>query len=157
MFLIFLFTKLSHCYQFVGTIVAGTINIGVAWWLLESVTNICQDNLLPADSPWTCPSDRVFFDASVIWGLVGPRRIFGPLGNYGALNWFFLGGAIGPVIVWLLHRAFPSQSWIPLINLPVLIGATASMPPATSLNYNMWVSVGTVFNFFVFRYFYGLT
>ncbi|XP_078162562.1 oligopeptide transporter 4-like [Carex rostrata] len=144
--------KSMFIVQFVGTIVAGTINIGVAWWLLESVTNICQDNLLPADSPWTCPSDRVFFDASVIWGLVGPRRIFGPLGNYGALNWFFLGGAIGPVIVWLLHRAFPSQSWIPLINLPVLIGATASMPPATSLNYNMWVAVGTVFNFFVFRY-----
>ncbi|KAF3321529.1 oligopeptide transporter 4-like protein [Carex littledalei] len=144
--------KSMFIVQFVGTIVAGTINIGVAWWLLESVTNICQDNLLPADSPWTCPSDRVFFDASVIWGLVGPRRIFGPLGNYGALNWFFLGGAIGPVIVWLLHRAFPSQLWIPLINLPVLIGATASMPPATSLNYNMWVSIGTVFNFFVFRY-----
>ncbi|KAJ3680673.1 hypothetical protein LUZ60_016951 [Juncus effusus] len=137
--------------QFVGTIVAGTINLGVAWWLLDSIENICGDNL-PADSPWTCPGDRVFFDASVIWGLVGPRRIFGPLGQYSALNWFFLGGAIGPVLVWLLHRAFPAQSWIPLINLPVLIGATASMPPATALNYNMWVAVGTVFNFFVFRY-----
>lgn len=141
-----------YLYQFVGTIIAGTINLGVAWWLLESITNICQDNLLPPDSPWTCPGDRVFFDASVIWGLVGPRRIFGPLGSYGALNWFFLGGAIGPVIVWIFHKIFPKQSWIPLINLPVLIGATASMPPATALNYNAWVAVGTVFNYFVFRY-----
>ncbi|KAJ4746416.1 hypothetical protein LUZ62_080821 [Rhynchospora pubera] len=138
--------------QFVGTIVAGTINIGVAWWLLDSVKNICDDNLLPPNSPWTCPGDRVFFDASVIWGLVGPRRIFGPLGNYGALNWFFFGGFVGPIIVWLLHKAFPSQSWIPLINLPVLFGATAMMPPATSLNYNMWVVVGVVFNYFVYRY-----
>ncbi|XP_078162563.1 oligopeptide transporter 4-like [Carex rostrata] len=144
--------KSMFLVQFVGTIVAGTINISVAWWLLGSIHNICQDNLLPADSPWTCPGDRVFFDASVIWGLVGPRRIFGPQGNYSALNWFFIGGAIGPVIVWLFHRAFPSQSWIPLINLPVLIGATAYMPPATALNYNMWIAVGTVFNFFVYRY-----
>ncbi|KAI3961278.1 hypothetical protein MKX01_006992 [Papaver californicum] len=138
--------------QFIGTIIAGTINIGVAWWLLTSIENICQEELLPANSPWTCPGDRVFFDASVIWGLVGPRRIFGPLGNYAALNWFFLGGAVGPILVWFLHKAFPKQSWIPLINLPVLLGATASMPPATAVNYNSWILVGTIFNFFVFRY-----
>jgi OPT family oligopeptide transporter len=138
--------------QFVGTIVAGTINLTVAWWLLHSIDNICHKNLLLQNSPWTCPGDEVFFDASVIWGLVGPTRIFGSQGQYHALNWFFLGGILGPCLVWLLHRAFPNQSWIPLINLPVLLGATAYMPPATALNYNSWVLVGTVFNFFIFRY-----
>ncbi|KAL8116849.1 oligopeptide transporter 4-like [Apium graveolens] len=138
--------------QFIGTIIAGTINLSVAWWLLESIENICQDDLLPADSPWTCPGDRVFFDASVIWGLVGPKRIFGSQGNYSSMNWFFLGGALGPIVVWLFHKAFPKQSWIPLINLPVLLGATGAMPPATPLNYNAWIIVGTIFNFFVFRY-----
>ncbi|XP_077234070.1 oligopeptide transporter 4-like isoform X1 [Tasmannia lanceolata] len=138
--------------QFIGTIIAGTINIAVAMWLLNSINHICQDELLPPDSPWTCPGDRVFFDASVIWGLVGPKRIFGALGNYGALNWFFVGGALGPFFVWLMHKAFPNQTWIPLINLPVLLGATAYMPPATALNYNSWVFVGVVFNFFIFRY-----
>ncbi|KAJ9159243.1 hypothetical protein P3X46_024763 [Hevea brasiliensis] len=138
--------------QFIGTMLAGTINLAVAWWLLNSINNICQDDLLPPDSPWTCPGDRVFFDASVIWGLVGPKRIFGSLGNYQAMNWFFLGGAAGPVIVWLLHKTFPKQSWIPLINLPVLLGSTAMMPPATAVNYNSWIIVGTFFNFFIFRY-----
>ncbi|KAK7368873.1 hypothetical protein VNO80_10905 [Phaseolus coccineus] len=138
--------------QFIGTMLAGSISTGVAWWLLNSVHNICHRDLLPEGSPWTCPSDHVFFDASVIWGLVGPRRIFGPHGNYQALNWFFLGGAIGPILVWLLHKAFPKQSWIPLINLPVLLGATGMMPPATALNYNAWIIIGTIFNFFVFRY-----
>ncbi|XP_028107393.1 oligopeptide transporter 4-like [Camellia sinensis] len=138
--------------QFLGTIIAGTINLGVAWWLLTNIKDICHKDILPTNSPWTCPNDRVFFDASVIWGLVGPRRIFGHLGSYEALNWFFLGGALGPCVVWLLHRAFPTQTWIPLINLPVLLGATAYMPPATALNYNSWILVGTIFNFFVFRY-----
>lgn len=137
--------------QFLGTIIAGTVNLSVAWWLLHSVDNICHQDK-QSNSPWTCPSDRVFFDASVIWGLVGPRRIFGPLGNYAAVNWFFLGGIMGPFVVWLLHIAFPKKSWIPLINLPVLLGATAYMPPATALNYNSWILVGTIFNFFVFRY-----
>lgn len=138
--------------QCVGTIIAGTVNIGVAWWLLHTVENICQDQLLPPNSPWTCPGDRVFFDASVIWGLVGPKRIFGSEGNYSQLNWFFLIGVMGPLLVWLLHKAFPSQKWIKFINLPVLFGATAVMPPATTVNFNCWIIVGTVFNFFVFRY-----
>ncbi|KAJ4746418.1 oligopeptide transporter [Rhynchospora pubera] len=144
--------KSMFIVQFVGTMLAGTVNIGVAWWLLTTIENICDTDKLSPNSPWTCPGDRVFFDASVIWGLVGPKRIFGSEGTYGALNWFFIIGAIGPIIVWLFHKTFPSQSWIPLINLPVLIGATAYMPPATALNYNMWVAVGTVFNFFVYRY-----
>ncbi|URD99186.1 oligopeptide transporter [Musa troglodytarum] len=144
--------KSMFLVQFIGTIIAGTINLGVAWWLLGSIKNICHPGLLPPNSPWTCPSDRVFFDASVIWGLVGPRRIFGPKGNYGSLNWFFLVGALGPIIVWLFHKAFPRQSWIPLINLPVLLGATGMMPPATPLNFSAWIAVGTAFNFFVFRY-----
>jgi hypothetical protein len=45
-----------------------------------------------------------------------------------------------------------AQKWILMINLPVLIGATANMPPATSVNYNAWLVIGTFFNFFVFRY-----
>jgi len=130
---------------------AGTINLGVAWWLLPNIPNICHQDP-KSNSPWTCPGDRVFFDASVIWGLVSPKRIFGPYGNYQALNWFFLGGLLGPFVVWLLHMAFPRQSWIPLINLPVLLGATAYMPPATPLNYNSWILVGTIFNYFVFKY-----
>lgn len=144
--------KSMFMVQFIGTIVAGTINLGVGWWLLDSVDMICQDGKLPPNSPWTCPGDRVFFDASVIWGLVGPKRIFGSKGNYGSMNWFFLGGLLGPVVVWLFHKQLPKQTWIPLINLPVLLGATAAMPPATPLNFNSWVLVGTVFNFFIFRY-----
>ncbi|KAK3141635.1 hypothetical protein QOZ80_4BG0336440 [Eleusine coracana subsp. coracana] len=142
--------------QLIGTVVASTMNTVVAWWLLTTVPHICEKENLPEGSPWTCPGDHVFFDASVIWGLVGPRRIFGPLGYYNALNWFFLGGLIGPVFVWLLARAFPAHArWISLINLPVLLGATGNMPPASTLNFTAWCFVGMVFNFIVFRYWKG--
>ncbi|KAK1432295.1 hypothetical protein QVD17_09190 [Tagetes erecta] len=138
--------------QLIGTIIAGTINISVAWWLLSSVENICQDQLLPPGSPWTCPGDRVFYDASIIWGLVGPERMFGSLGPYSALNWFFLFGFLAPIVVFMFHKAFPNQKWIKFINLPVILGSCAMMPPATTLNFNSWVVVGTIFNFFVLKY-----
>lgn len=144
--------KSMFIVQIIGTLIAGTVDVGVAWWLLGSIQNICHEELLPPGSPWTCPGDNVFFDASVIWGLVGPRRIFGPLGNYSRLNWFFLIGALGPIIVWLSQKAFPNQRWISLIHIPVLLGATAGMPPASTVNYNSWIIVAVIFNYFVYKY-----
>ncbi|RDX62929.1 Oligopeptide transporter 4, partial [Mucuna pruriens] len=138
--------------QIVGTLIAGTVDVGVAWWLLGSIKNICKEDLLPPDSPWTCPGDKVFFDASVIWGLVGPKRIFGSLGNYSKLNWFFFIGALGPLVVWVLQKLFPKQEWMSLIHLPVLFGATGNMPPASTVNFNSWIIVGTIFNYFIFKY-----
>lgn len=119
---------------------------------MDSISNICNTELLPPGSPWTCPGDHVFYDASVIWGLIGPRRIFGDLGTYSNVNWFFLAGAIAPLLVWLAHRAFPSHEWIKLINAPILIGATGQMPPATAVNYTTWIIAGFLSGFVVYRY-----
>lgn len=133
-----------------GTVIACFVYLGTAWWLMESITDICDTKA--ANSVWTCPSDKVFYDASVIWGLIGPRRIFGDLGTYKAINWFFLAGAIAPSLVWLGSKAFPNQEWITLINMPVLIGATAMMPPATAVNYTTWIVAGFLSGFVVYRY-----
>ncbi|PRQ60497.1 putative oligopeptide transporter, OPT superfamily [Rosa chinensis] len=138
--------------QMVGTVVAVVVYQCTAWWLMADIPNLCDTSLLPADSPWTCPMDRVFFDASVIWGLVGPRRIFGNLGEYSNINWFFLGGAIAPVLVWLAHWTFPKQKWILAVNMPVLLGATGMMPPATAINFTSWIFLAFVSGFVVFRY-----
>lgn len=122
---------------------------------MDSIPDICDRALLPAGSPWTCPGDHVFYDASVIWGLIGPRRIFGDLGHYSAINWFFLAGAVAPVVVWLAHKAFPDKHWIRLINMPVLLGATVNMPPATAVNYSSWILIGFASGFIAFRYYRG--
>ncbi|KAK9284619.1 hypothetical protein L1049_023795 [Liquidambar formosana] len=139
--------------QVVGTIIAAFVHLGTAWWLMDTIPDICDRAMLPAGSPWTCPSDHVFYDASVIWGLIGPRRIFGDLGYYSAINWFFLAGAIAPLIVWLAHKAFPSKQWIRLIIMPVLLGATINMPPATAVNYTTWIMIGFLSGFVAYRYY----
>lgn len=138
--------------QVVGTVISVIVYLLTAWWLMETVPNLCDTSLLPPNSPWTCPPDGVFFDASVIWGLVGPRRIFGDLGEYGNVNWFFLGGAVAPLLVWLAHKAFPNQNWIRLIHMPVLLGSTSMMPPASAINFTSWIVIGFLSGFVVFRY-----
>ncbi|XP_075486129.1 oligopeptide transporter 6-like [Primulina tabacum] len=139
--------------QVVGTIIAVFVYTITAWWLMDTIPNLCDTSLLPSDSPWKCPMDHVFYDASVIWGLIGPQRIFGNLGVYPAINWFFLGGAIAPFLVWLASKAFPKQKWIRLIHMPVLIGATAMMPPASAVNYTSWLICAFLFGYVIYRHY----
>ena len=46
------------------------------WWLLITVEHICDEALLPEGSPWPCPGDNVYYNASIIWGVVGRWRLF---------------------------------------------------------------------------------
>ncbi|CAN1226906.1 Oligopeptide transporter 7, partial [Linum perenne] len=142
--------------QVAGTVIAAFVHLGTAWWLMSTIPDLCDRSLLPPESPWTCPSDHVFYDASVVWGLIGPRRIFGfggDSGYYSNINWFFLAGAIAPVLVWLAHKAFPRQHWIKLISLPVMFSTTLYMLPATAVNYTSWVLVGFASGFVAYRYY----
>ncbi|MBA0713664.1 hypothetical protein Golax_012684, partial [Gossypium laxum] len=116
------------------------------------IPHLCDTSLLPPDSPWTCPMDRVFFDVSVIWGFVGPRRIFGTKGEYSNVNWFFLSGAVAPLLVWLAHNAYPNKQWIHLIQMPVLLGSTAMMPPATTVNFRSRFIISFVSGYVIFKY-----
>ncbi|KAL9689362.1 hypothetical protein QQ045_009746 [Rhodiola kirilowii] len=138
--------------QVVGTFVSVMVYLGTAWWLMEAIPNLCDTSLLPSNSPWTCPMDRVFFDASVIWGLVGPQRIFGDLGVYPKINYFFIVGAIAPFLVWVATKTFKSQKWIRLIHMPVLLGATSMLPPASAVNFTSWIILAFVSGYVIFKY-----
>lgn len=141
--------------QLVGTLVASTVYFGTAWWLITGVPNICNPELLPEGSQWTCPGIDVFYNASIIWGVVGPLRMFTKLGIYPEQNWFFLIGLLAPIPLWLLARKFPDKKWIRSIHIPLIISATQSMPAARSVNYWTWGAVGVFFNYYIYRKYKG--
>jgi OPT family oligopeptide transporter len=143
--------KSMFIVQLVGTVASTCTYFGTAWWLLTSVEHICETDLLPEGSPWTCPGDDVFYNASIIWGVVGPLRMFTKYGVYKEMNWFFLIGFLAPFPVWLLSHKYPNHKWIKLINMPIIFGATMSMPPARAVNYLTWGVVGIFFNFYVYK------
>ncbi|KAL0328576.1 UNVERIFIED_CONTAM: Oligopeptide transporter 5 [Sesamum calycinum] len=72
-------------------------------------------------------------------------------GVYGSMNWWFLVGAILPIPVYLLARKYPEKKWIQLINVPLILGSTMSMPPARAVNFIMWGAVGIFFNIYIYR------
>ncbi|KAK9134007.1 hypothetical protein Scep_013535 [Stephania cephalantha] len=147
--------KSMFMVQLVGTVISSVVYFGTAWWLLTTVEHICHPSLLPEGSPWTCPGDDIFYNASIIWGVVGPLRMFGRLGLYVKMNYFFLIGALAPVPVWALSHMFPKQKWISLINMPVLFGSSGAMLQAGAVTYWCWGVLGIIFNFYVYRKFRG--
>ncbi|CAG7884454.1 unnamed protein product [Brassica rapa] len=141
--------------QLVATMVSTTVCFGTTWWLLSLVDNICVQEKLPIGSPWTCPGDQVFYNASIIWGIIGPGRMFTSKGVYSGMNWFFLIGFLAPVPVWFFARKFPEKKWIEQIHVPLIFSAASAMPRAKAVNYWSWVIVGVVFNYYIFRRYKG--
>ncbi|KAL1167128.1 hypothetical protein V6Z11_A06G245500 [Gossypium hirsutum] len=147
--------KSMFVVQLVGTVVATSVYFGTAWWLLTTVEHICDPSKLTKGSPWTCPGDDIFYNASIIWGVVGPVRMFGQLGLYSKMNYFFLIGIVAPLPVWILSRMFPEKKWIKLVHMPLIIGGAGALPAARVVNYWCWGSVGVLFNVFVYRRYKG--
>ncbi|CAN6690297.1 unnamed protein product [Malus baccata var. baccata] len=80
---------------------------------LKNIENICDVESHSPNSPCTCPKHRDTFDASVIWGLIGPRRLFGPGGLYRNLVWLFLVGAFLPVPIWVTSKSSQTRNGFP--------------------------------------------
>ncbi|KAK3193820.1 hypothetical protein Dsin_025130 [Dipteronia sinensis] len=137
--------------QVTGTIISCIVSVATSWWLLSAVENICVPEKLPKGSPWTCPGMTVTYDNSVIWGVVGPMRMYYPDGVYSMLLYFFLIGGIAPLFVWAVSKYFPEKKWIKSINIPNILGGASMLLIAGAVNYWSWITVGVLFNVIIYN------
>lgn len=139
--------RLLFTAQLFATVWGSLVQVGVLRWAYTGIDNLCD----PANTAhYTCPNGRVFFNASIIWGVIGPSRQFSHGQIYYGLLFFFLVGAILPVLSWLVLRKRPN-SIIRWINWPVFFSATGYIPPATPYNYGAYSMVGLFFGWFLKR------
>jgi len=144
------YMKIPPRTLFMGQVIASVwtcfVQVAVLNWALGgAISNICEPE---NPSHFTCPNGRVFFNASIIWGVIGPQRMFNPGQIYGHMMWFFLAGALLPVAIYLGARMYP-KSPVRYLSAPLIFGGTGAIPPATPLNYLTWATVGFIFNKFI--------
>ncbi|KAJ9314287.1 hypothetical protein DTO271D3_5516 [Paecilomyces variotii] len=137
--------RVTFAAQMVSCLWSSVVQIGVMNWALGAIKDVCSSD---QKNRYTCPNGRVFFNASIIWGAIGPARIFSPGSIYSPLLYFFIAGAIFPVLIYLGARAFP-KSKIRYLNAPIIFGGAGLIPPATPLNYLSWGIVGYIFNSYI--------
>ncbi|KAI1907448.1 hypothetical protein LOZ61_006141 [Ophidiomyces ophidiicola] len=131
--------------QVIATIWSCFVQLIVVVWSLDNIEGICQ-----RDQPnrFTCPNGRVFFASSVVWGLIGPARIFSGKSIYAGLQYFWVAGALAPILFYTIARIWP-RSKARFVNTPILFGGTLLLPPATPLNYLSWAIVGFIFQKYI--------
>jgi OPT family oligopeptide transporter len=133
--------------QLSATVISSLTQIGVLNWMLNFIPGICTPQ---AVDRFTCPIARVHFNGSILWGVVGPARFFGPGALYRPLIWAFLAGALAPIALWLVARN-NRHSLLRKVNLAVVFGSLSWIPPATGLNFSVWGIVCYIFNYRIRR------
>lgn len=139
--------RLIFASQLVSTLWGAVVQLAVVKWAEGSIEGVCE---LDQKANFNCPNARVFFNASVIWGVIGAQRQYSPGNLYSGILLFFVLGGILPIISWLILRKWPN-SHIKHLNWAAFFTSTSNIPPATPFNYTLYSMVGLLFGFFVKR------
>ena len=92
--------------QTIATIISSFVCTGVLNFQMNKIANVCTPE---AADKMTCPGINTFFTAAVMWGTIGPKRVFGPGGQYTILLIGFPIGIIVPILFWYIQKRLRDQ------------------------------------------------
>ncbi|CAH2355442.1 oligopeptide transporter 2 [[Candida] railenensis] len=128
--------------QILAVFVGSFIGLAVMNWQISSMADICQPH---NKQKFTCPSPRTYFSASVIWGTIGPKRVFG--GLYPVLQYCFL---IGFLLVFpaVAFKWYAPRQWSRNFQPSIFMGGFLNYAP-----YNLSYYTGGAYLSFTFMYY----
>ncbi|CAL00384.1 uncharacterized protein An11g05350 [Aspergillus niger] len=142
-----MYMKIPRRTLFVAQLIAcilGTLTQnGVLLWMLGNVQDVCSDD---QSDNFTCPQGRVNYNSAVLWGAIGPTRLYNIGKIYSGLLHFFWIGALLPIITFALRKKFPKSRFLDAIHWPIFFAGTGNLPPATGINYSTAFVVSLIFN-----------
>ncbi|CAG8839620.1 10091_t:CDS:2, partial [Cetraspora pellucida] len=97
--------------QIWGTFVGVIVNYWTLYIILQTKRSYLDGTENDPSGQWAGLNSAVFNTASIIWGLIGPARTFGPDSIYHILLWGFLIGGFLPIPFYLLHLKFPKAKF----------------------------------------------
>jgi OPT family small oligopeptide transporter len=139
--------RLLFFAQLIATIWGSLVQLLVMNWGIANIREVCSSH---QPDNFTCPQATVFFNASVIWGVIGPQRQFSAGAMYHATLFFFMLGVALPLATWLLLKRYP-KSFFRYIHWPVFFNGIGYIPPATPYNYTTYCAVGYIFGYWIKR------
>ena len=138
--------------QVYGTMLGPFVNYACMRLIIDS-----QGPETLTDNPsgaWAAPRTRNYYSLSVIWGVLGPKSIFGADSPY---RWIILGLVGGPafvVLYWALcKRLKASWKFVEHINPVIILNGAASFPIYPTTNLMTSFLVALVFMGYAYRYF----
>ncbi|GMM36244.1 hypothetical protein DASC09_035690 [Saccharomycopsis crataegensis] len=137
--------RVMFAAQFAATIWGSFVQLFVMKWAQGNIKGVCTEH---QENKFSCPNANVFYSASILWGVIGPQKLFSQGQLYYGLMFFFIIGMILPFVNWLILRKWPNSP-VKWLNWPVFFSGTGYIPPASPYNYGTWCMVGLIFNWFI--------
>ncbi|PWN48308.1 OPT oligopeptide transporter, partial [Violaceomyces palustris] len=131
--------------QMVCTAISALIQVFVKKWMIKSIPELCSSY---QPNRFTCPAYHVFHTASLIWGVVGPQRMFGKGSLYYPVFYGLVCGLIAPFPFWLLSKR-NRKSWYRFVSLPVVFAGINYLPPSMGINYTSFILCGFAFQYLI--------
>lgn len=136
--------------QVIGLLACCLVNAGIYAWV-----PICLD----------CTYTTADYSASVIWGVIGPRRLWGAGSPYSSQLWALLAGALVPPILYYAHRRSLTPAFrarprsvatrilrgLGTINVPLMFSAAYFWPMCSFMNLATFAGVVWIANYYVRR------
>ncbi|CAK7895230.1 oligopeptide transporter 2 [[Candida] anglica] len=128
--------------QLFSVILNSFIGLAVMNWQIDSMDDICTPG---QKQKFTCPGATTFFSASVFWGTIGPKKVFG--GLYPVMQYCFL---IGFLLVFpsLLFRWYGPRRLTRNFQPSIIMGGFLNWAP-----YNFSYFTGSMYLSIAFMYY----
>ncbi|PHH78220.1 hypothetical protein CDD80_7174 [Ophiocordyceps camponoti-rufipedis] len=153
--------RVTFMGQMVATLISTSVCTGVFMFQMN-IKDVCTES---APMRFFCPGPNTFMTASVLWGTIGPIKVFGKEGYY---RWLLMGFPVGFLlvfIVWALQRRYPDSGFLRRINVVVAIAGSLQWAPysfsyawpALPVAWFSWIYVRSRYLNFWSRYNYVLS
>ncbi|KAI5960217.1 OPT2, partial [Candida margitis] len=129
--------------QLLSILVASFIQLAILNFQITGIKDYC----VPGNKQkFTCPSGRTFYNASVLWGVIGPKKVFDHL--YPILRWCFLIGFLLAFPCIALKKWGPKK-YLKTFEPAIIIGGMLNYAPYNLSYYIPSVYVSLAFMWYI--------
>ena len=135
--------------QMLATLVSTFVCTAILNYQMTKIPDVCIVN---QKDHFTCPGINTSFTASILWGTLGPKKMFGAGAIYNGLLWCFLIGALLPIPFYFLSKKCRIFQYF---HVPVFLHGGLSWSPYNLANIWPAVPVGWLFNYYIKKRYLG--
>jgi len=137
--------------QFWGTLVGAFFNYITMILIIDSQRGALDNSKPDPNGLWTGQRVQTYWGSGLIYGALGPARMFALDGKYWFVDIGLLIGFLAPVLLWFLSKKFPNISWSN-VNVSIIAGGMGAFPNGYSMGLTTSLITVIVFQYYISRY-----
>ncbi|KAK9236835.1 OPT oligopeptide transporter protein-domain-containing protein [Lipomyces kononenkoae] len=131
--------------QMIATLIQTFCTIGALDVLIKSIPDVCSPT---QPDKFVCTFPRALYTATLVWGVVGPARVFNSI--YPMLKWAFLIGFLAAAPIYYTRRYF--HKYLKHFNPILFLSGMTRYESAYNLSYyTPGIEIGFIFMYYVRR------